>query len=136
MNETGRVRRQRGAAESLGQVVLASESIVVFLAGLVVFGLGALPRGLPSWWGIAGGAVLAVAMIVVSGLLRRRWARAAGWALQAVLALAGLLVPAIVLVAVIFGGMYGYATIKGGSLDRGRAASEQPPDPREDEHAH
>ncbi len=133
MSGTGRVRRQRGAAESLGQVVLASESIVVFLAGLVMFGLGALPDAVPSWWGIAGGGVLAVLMIAVSATLRWRWGRVVGWALQGVLALAGVLVPAIVLVAIVFGGMYGYATIKGGALDRVAAASAEP---REDDHAH
>ena len=131
MSGTGRVRRRRGAAESLGQVVLASESIVVFLAGLVVFGLGALPDTVPSWWGIAGGGALAVMMIAVSGMLRWGWARILGWALQVVLALAGLLVPAIVLVALVFGGMYAYATIKGGALDRAAAST----DPREDDHA-
>mgnify|MGYP007112969492 CR=1 FL=1 len=31
---TPRPRRQRGAAESLGSIVLAFESVVVFLAGL------------------------------------------------------------------------------------------------------
>ena len=133
MSGTGRVRRQRGAAESLGQVVLASESIVVFLAGLVVFGLGALPDAVPSWWGIAGGGVLAVLMIAVSATLRWRWGRVAGWALQGMLALAGVLVPAIVLVAIVFGGLYGYATIKGGALDRAAATSAEP---REDDHAH
>lgn len=133
MSGTGRVRRRRGAAESLGQVVLASESIVVFLAGLVVFGLGALPDTVPSWWAIAGGGVLAVLMIAVSATLRWRWGRVAGWVLQGVLAAAGVLVPAIVLVALVFGGMYGYATIKGATLDRAAAASA---DPREDDHAH
>lgn len=133
MSGTGRVRRRRGAAESLGQVVLASESIVVFLAGLVVFGLGALPDTVPSWWAIAGGGVLAVLMIAVSATLRWRWGLVAGWVLQGVLAAAGVLVPAIVLVALVFGGMYGYATIKGAALDRAAAAAA---DPREDDHAH
>lgn len=133
MSGTGRVRRRRGAAESLGQVVLASESIVVFLAGLVVFGLGALPDTVPSWWAIAGGGVLAVLMIAGSATLRWRWGLVAGWVLQGVLAAAGVLVPAIVLVALVFGGMYGYATIKGAALDRAAAAAA---DPREDDHAH
>ena len=32
-----RARRRRGAAESLGQIVLAFESIIVFLGGLVIY---------------------------------------------------------------------------------------------------
>lgn len=116
-----RPRRARGAAESLGSVVLVFESIVVFLAGLVVFGLNALPESIPDWWGIVGGAVMAVVMILVSGMLRHRWAIIAGWALQVLLAVAGFLVPAIAVVALIFGAMWAYATIKGASLDRRNA---------------
>ncbi|GAA3770380.1 hypothetical protein GCM10022240_23320 [Microbacterium kribbense] len=116
-----RVRRHRGAEESLGQIVLVFESVVVFLAGLVIFGLTSLPAGMPDWWGIVGGAVLAVLMLAVSTLLRHRWGVVLGWLLQVVLTLGTFLVPAIALVAVIFGGMWAYATIKGASLDRRNA---------------
>jgi hypothetical protein len=114
-------RRRRGAAESLGSIVLVFESIVVFLGGLVVFGLKALPAGVADWWGIVGGAVLALLMLLTAGLLRHRWAIAVGWLLQLVLLLGGLLLPALVVVALIFGGMWAYATIKGASLDRRNA---------------
>ncbi len=116
-----RPRRRRGAAESLGSIVLAFESIVVFLGGLVVFGLKALPEGIPDWWGIVGGAVVAVLMLLVSGMLRYRWAIVAGWLLQAVVLAGALLVPALAFVAAIFGAMWAYATIKGASLDRRNA---------------
>ena len=49
--------RRRGAAESLGSIVLAFESIVVFLGGLVAYGLKTLPAGVEQWWGIVAGAV-------------------------------------------------------------------------------
>lgn len=111
-------RRRRGALESLGSVVLGFEAVVVFLAGLAVFGLSALPASIPSWWAIIAGTVLALLMIALSAMLRRRWAVAAGWTLQVVLALGAFLVPAIGLVALIFGGMWAYATIKGRNLDR------------------
>lgn len=109
--------RRRGAAESLGAVVLAFESVVVFLAGLVIFGLGSLPAHLPDWLGIVAGAVLAVLMIVTAGLLRHRWVFWLGWVLQGVLGLGALLVPAILFVFLIFGGLWAYATIKGAQLD-------------------
>ncbi|MBT9607729.1 DUF4233 domain-containing protein [Microbacterium sp.] len=123
-----RPRRTRGALESLGAVVLGFESIVVFLGGLVVYGLKALPWGIEPWWGIVGGAVMAVAMVAVSGLLRHRWAIVAGWALQVILALGGILVPALAVVAIIFGGMWAYATIKGAALDRQNARRAADPD--------
>lgn len=112
-----RPRRVRGARESLGSIVLAFESIVVFLGGLVVYGLRVLPEPIEPWWGIVGGVVVAVLMIAVSGRLRHRWAIVAGWALQVVIVLAGLLVPALLFVALVFGGMWAYANIKGASLD-------------------
>lgn len=123
-----RPRRQRGAAESLGSIVLAFESVVVFLAGLVVFGLRALPSTIPDWWGIVGGSVFALVMLLVSGLLRHRWAIAVGWALQFLLLAGAFLVPAIGFVAVVFGALWAYATIKGASLDRRnrRLARESP----------
>jgi hypothetical protein len=118
-----RERRRRGAAESLGQIVLAFESIIVFLGGLVIYGLKALPGGIAPWWGIVAGAVMAVVMILVSGLLRYRWGIVLGWFLQVVVALSGILVPAMLVVAAVFGGMWAYATIKGVSLDRRNARS-------------
>jgi hypothetical protein len=118
-----RERRRRGAAESLGSVVLGFESIVVFLGGLVAYGLRVLPAGIEPWWGVVAGSVLAVLMILTAGMLRHRWAIAVGWVLQLVLALSAILLPALALVALIFGGMWGYATIKGAALDRRNAAA-------------
>ena len=54
-------------------------------------------------------------------MLRYRWGIGLGWALQAVVALGGSSCPSLGLVALIFGGMYGYATIKGAALDRQNA---------------
>ena len=112
-----RPRRARGAAESLGSIVLAFESIIVFLGGLAIFGLKALPESIPQWWGIVAGAVLAVLMILTGRVLRYRWGIILGWVLQVIVALGGFLVPGLFLVAIIFGAMWAYATIKGASLD-------------------
>lgn len=116
-----RPRRPRGAAESLGSIVLVFESVVVFLGGLAVFGLKVLPESVPAWWGIVGGTVLAALMLITSGLLRHRWAIVVGWILQVLLLLGAFLLPALAIVALIFGGMWAYATIKGASLDRRNA---------------
>lgn len=120
-DKPARVRRARGAAESLGSIVLGFESIVVFLGGLVVYGLRALPEPIEPWWGIVAGAVVAVAMIFTARTLRHRWGIVLGWVLQLIVALGAFLVPTLALVALIFGGMYGYATIKGAALDRRNA---------------
>ncbi|GAA3903891.1 DUF4233 domain-containing protein [Microbacterium invictum] len=111
-----RARRARGARESLASVVLGLESLIVFLAGLALHGLDALP-GMPSWWGIIAGVVFALAMLATIGVLRYRWGIILGWVWQVIIALGGVRVPALIFVALIFGGMYAYATIKGGALD-------------------
>lgn len=120
-------RPARTLTQKLGAVVLGFESIVVFLAGLTVFGLKALPEGVPQWWGIVGGAVVALAMIATAGAITRPGAIAFGWVLQVIVALAAFLVPAIALVALIFGGMWAYATIKGARVD-GQRPAESPAD--------
>ncbi len=119
--EAPRQRRPRGAAESLASIVLAFESIIAFLGGLVIYGLRALPEPIAPWWGIVAGSVVAVLMIVTTRFLRYRWGIALGWVLQVIVALGAFLVPALAIVALIFGGMYAYATIKGASLDRRNA---------------
>lgn len=123
---SARVRRARGAEESLASVVLGFESIIVFLGGLALYGLNQMPAGIPAWWGIVAGAVLALLMVATTGVLRHRWGIALGWFWQLVLALGGFLVLALALVALIFGAMYAYATIKGGALDRRNAQRTEP----------
>lgn len=116
-----RPRRPRGAAESLASIVLAAEALVVFLGGLVAYGLGALPESVPGWWGIVAGSVLALLMIATGGVVRYRWGIALGWVWQIVIALGAIVLPALLLVALVFGAMYGYGTIKGGALDKRNA---------------
>lgn len=126
-----RMRRVRGAAESLATIVLGFESIVVFLGGLAIYGLKALPAPFEQWWGIVAGVVVAVLMILTTRVVRYQWGIALGWVLQLVVVLGAFLVPALGVVALIFGGMYAYATIKGGALDRRNAqlAANPPTEP-------
>lgn len=113
-------RPPRTLVQKLAPVVLGFEAIVVFLVGLTIFGLGALPAGIPQWWGIVAGAVLAVACIAISGMMTKSWAITAGWVIQAIIALSAFFVPSILLVVLIFGGMWAYATIGGARLDARR----------------
>jgi hypothetical protein len=117
-----RARAPRGLAQKLGSIVLAFEAVVVGLAGLTVFGLKALGPGIEPWWGIVGGAVVALAMIVAAGLMGSRAGIVMGWILQVIVLLSAFLVPAIGLVAIVFGGMWTYAMIVGGRADRAAAA--------------
>ncbi|MFT4213296.1 MAG: DUF4233 domain-containing protein [Microbacterium sp.] len=120
-----RPRRTRGAQESLASIVLGCESLVVFLGGLVIFGLKALPASIAPWWGIVAGSVLAVLLIATAGVVGRRWGIVLGSLWQLVILLGAFLVPALALVGLIFGAMYAYATIKGAALDRRNAQRAQ-----------
>lgn len=117
-----RPRPPRTLVQKLAPIVLGFEAIVVFLAGLTIFGLKALPAGIEPWWAIVAGAVVGLACIAVAGMITKPWAIAAGWVIQLVIALAAFLEPAILLVVLIFGGMWAYATIGGARLDARRPA--------------
>lgn len=119
-------RAPRTLVQKLAPIVLGFESIVVLLAGLTIFGLKSLPWGIPQWWAIIGGVVVAIAMIAVAGMITKPWAIPAGWALQVVVALSAFFVPAILLVVLVFGGMWAYATIMGARLDARRPADANP----------
>lgn len=115
-----RPRAQRSLVQKLAPIVLGFEAIVVFLGGLTIFGLRVLPDGVADWWAIVGGAVLAVACVVIAGLITKPWAISAGWVVQVIIALSAFLVPAMLMVVLVFGGMWGYATIMGAKLDARR----------------
>ncbi|WP_368496382.1 DUF4233 domain-containing protein [Herbiconiux sp. A18JL235] len=104
--------------QSLGAIVLGFESVVMFFAALVIFGLKILPAPLA----LGGGAVLCVLLLASTVLLRYRWGYALGWALQAVIAATCILVPMLAIVAVVFIGLYAFCMIKGGQIDRQKAA--------------
>jgi len=119
-----RPRRKRSLTAQLASIVLGFEAIVVFLGGLAIFGLKVLPDGIPDWVGIVGGVVVAVVMIGTAGFVHTRAGIATGWVLQLVVALSAILVPAMALIALIFGGMWAYATIQGPRIEaRTRAAA-------------
>ena len=113
-------RPSRTLAQKLGAIVLGAEAIVVFLAGLTVFGLRALPESIPPWWAIVGGVVVAIALLATAGAISRPGAIGVGWGLQVIVALTSILVPAISQDALIFGGLWAYATIGGARNDRQR----------------
>jgi hypothetical protein len=113
-----RVRRARGVQESLGSIVLGIEIVVVFLAALVVNGLGALPPALA----LGGGAALVALMIAAIGTLRWPIGVVLGWLVQAIVVAGGLLVPDLFLVGALFVAMWAYCMIMGGRIDRRNAA--------------
>jgi hypothetical protein len=111
-----RPRTPRTARQDLGSIILGFELIVVFLGGLVLFGLKSLPAAIA----LGGGLAMVVAMAATILLLRFNWAFVLGWILQLIVVAAGFLVPAFFIVGVIFTGMWTYAMVTGAKLDRAK----------------
>jgi dolichol kinase len=78
--------------------VLSFEAIIVVLAIPVAITLGDVD---PTVAGVVGGA-LALACIVVAGMLRRPWGYAAGWVVQVLILLSGFVVHAMFFVGGLF----------------------------------
>ena len=92
----GRVRRL------LCSTVLVSEALVIVFAMLVAKDLTDVStRALMS---VGGGGALAC--LLLSGLLRRRWAYVAGSLLQVLLVLSGLVVPTMFLLGAVFAALW------------------------------
>ena len=110
-------RPPRTLVQKLAPMVIGFEAIIVLLVGLTIFGLKALPEGIPQWWAIVGAVLVALAMVTVAGMITKPWAITVGWILQIVVALSAFFEPTILIVVLVFGGMWGYATIVGARLD-------------------
>jgi hypothetical protein len=114
---------------SLASIVLGFETIVVFLAALVIWGLSRGTGGvfgLPEWAPLVAGGIVILALVLTMALLRFEWAYVLGWALQVVILISGLVNPAMYVVGAVFGGMWAYSMIVGGRIDRERAAAADP----------
>ncbi len=106
--------RQRSAQTSLGQIVLGFELIVVGLASLTIFGLGALP---PEW-ALGGGAAVCILMLITIWLMMKfRWAFLLGWLIQLIVVAAGFAVTMLFLIGAVFAGIWTFAMTTGARLD-------------------
>jgi hypothetical protein len=95
------------------------ESVVVFFATLVGFGLQVHPDPAVIW-GVGVG--LSVVLMLFPAVLGKPGTYAIGWVLQIIVVLLGIWVPLMYLLGTIFLGMWGWAMIAGATIDRARAA--------------
>lgn len=115
-------RRVRTVRESLGSIVLGMEILVVFLAALVVFGLGAVSPTVA----LLGGAGLILLLLAGMATLRTTVGVVLGWIAQTVLVAGGFLVPELFLVGILFVAIWTYCMIMGARIDRRQAGGTEP----------
>lgn len=101
---------------TLGASVLAFEAILVLLAIPVAVNVS----GIDPAPAIGVGVAVIVAAVAVAGSMSRPWAVSAGWVLQVVVILSGVLVPVMFLLGAMFAGLW-YAAIRlGRQVDAAR----------------
>lgn len=100
--------------------ILLLEAVVVGLSTPVLISVESVDTGLALWAGLG----LTVACLVVSGLLRHRWAYALGWVIQVAALMLGVLTAAMFALGAIFLVLWLTAVRLGGVIDRDRTAAE------------
>ncbi|MEJ7628953.1 MAG: DUF4233 domain-containing protein [Nocardioidaceae bacterium] len=97
--------------------VLGFECIVLALSSIVLISV----ENLSTVTGLAVGLGLAAAAVVVAGLLRHEWAYYAGFVVQAAALALTVVVPVMVVIGVIFGGLWTMAYVLGRKIEREQA---------------
>jgi hypothetical protein len=122
MQDVPPAKPQRPATLVFCQAVLMLEAFAALFGTLVAwsFARNGLIDASPGWV-LGGGVALIVALGYASGQQKKRWGRALGWVLQVPMLVAGLLVPAIAVIGVVFIAIWITGLRLGGRIDRERA---------------
>ena len=116
----------RSPKRALAASTVGLEAFVVLFAGLVAFGLtrrsdaGAVTGG--DTRALVVCAVLALACLLVAGLLRRPWGYTAGTVLQVAVVATGFWVPTMFFLGLVFAALWIVALRTGARIERERAA--------------
>lgn len=110
----------RSAQRSMCAVMLALQAIVLGLTTPVLVSVRSVPVGTSLLVGLG----LTVACVVVAGMLRRRGAYAAGWAIQAASVSLGFVIPMMFVLGGIFAALWAGAYFLGRKIDLERAERE------------
>jgi hypothetical protein len=109
--------RNKSTQRTLGSMLMAFESFVVFFATLVAFGLKVADG--PIVWAI--GLSLSFLLIMTPAILGKKFSYAWGWFLQIVVVALGIWVPLMYVLGGIFVCLWAWAMIAGGTIDKARA---------------
>ncbi|MBP7835500.1 MAG: DUF4233 domain-containing protein [Rhodoluna sp.] len=109
--------RNKSTQRTLGSMLMAFESFVVFFATLVAFGLKVADG--PTVWAV--GLALSFLFIMTPAILGKKFSYAWGWFLQIVVVALGIWVPLMYVIGGIFVCLWAWAMIAGGTIDKARA---------------
>jgi hypothetical protein len=109
--------RNKSTQRTLGSMLMAFESFVVFFATLVAFGLKVADG--PIVWAV--GLTLSFLLIMTPAILGKKFSYAWGWFLQIVVVALGIWVPLMYVIGGIFVCLWAWAMIAGGTIDKARA---------------
>ena len=112
---------KRSVQRSLGSMVLAFESFIVFFGTLVAFGLKVADAATVWTFGL----IFSTVLILTPGFLGRKYSYIFGWLLQVLLLVVSFYVPWMLLISVIFVGFWGWAMIAGATIDLAKKAREK-----------
>lgn len=107
---------------------LLAQSLSVFFGALVAWRLAETTGDGRAQLYLWGGVGLAVLCLVAAGAMRGRWGIVLGWLAQVLTLLSGIVLPAMLIVAIIFGALWWLCLSQGLRMDRinvERAAEER-----------
>ena len=115
------MRNKKSTQRTLGSMLMAFESFVVFFATLVAFGLKVADG--PTVWAV--GLTLSFLLIATPAILGRKYSYYWGWFLQLAIVAIGIWVPLMYVVGGIFVCLWAWAMIAGSTIDKARVALER-----------
>lgn len=111
--------REKSPRRGMCAAVLSLEAITLGLTTPVMISVADIATGTA----LAVGLGLAVACVLVAGLLRRQWAYYLGWAVQVAAIGLGFVVGIMFVLGAIFALLWGMADLLGRRIERERAAA-------------
>lgn len=110
-------RPQRSPKRGMAAAVLSLEAVTLGLTTPVLIVIAEVPAGAA----LAVGLGLALACVLLAGMLRTEWAYGLGWAIQVVAIALGLVIPVMFLLGPVFAALWAGAVLLGDRIERERA---------------
>ena len=107
----------RRMTRRLAAVVLGAQAPVVIFGAVGARALADASGSTHASTYLIVGLGLALACVLVAGLLRRPWGVTLGWGVQIATLLCGFVVPVMFVIGVIFGGLWWVALVQGERMD-------------------